>query len=483
MKKLMLFAALTAAMGSGAWGAEDSLEVWMNLQRIRSEHRLFQAVSPSGGAAGSVMASPSKVDPDYFYHWIRDAALVMREVFELRDSYPEQVESSLKDYVIFSRSNQTTKNPSGDQSSGGLGEPKFNMDGSAYWQSWGRPQNDGPALRAIVLIDFAQYLIKKGETAWVTRHLYRSELPAATVIKADLEYTAHHWMEKSFDLWEESEGDHFYTRMSQWRALAKGAEFARLMGDLGAADFYAKQASQVLNSLQTFWLDAEKRIVVTTRETGGIDWKKSKIDVAVVLGVLHAGEDGQPFSVDDERVMNTALLIENTFEKIYAINSVKETSERMPLGSAIGRYPEDRYDGVGMSIGNPWFLATHAYSEYYYRLSKVILAKKSVSFSAWMKPWLESVLGFPVATEILARSNARMRVGSSSVILLDRAGVLKLATALNEKADAFVRRSKFHSDKDGHQSEQIERNSGYMRGARDLTWNYASFLSLLRHKD
>ena len=34
----------------------------------------------------------------------------------------------------------------------GLGEPKINIDGSPYNEPWGRPQNDGPALRGINMI-------------------------------------------------------------------------------------------------------------------------------------------------------------------------------------------------------------------------------------------------------------------------------------------------------------------------------------------
>lgn len=52
-------------------------------------------------------------------------------------------------------------NPSGDlQPSGkGLGEPKFNVDMTEFTGSWGRPQRDGPALRATAMISYANWLI------------------------------------------------------------------------------------------------------------------------------------------------------------------------------------------------------------------------------------------------------------------------------------------------------------------------------------
>jgi len=57
-------------------------------------------------------------------------------------------------------------------------------------------------------------------------------------IKTDLEYVAHNWQESSFDLWEESNGDNFFTKMVQRKAMIDGAAFATKMGDTGAANFY-----------------------------------------------------------------------------------------------------------------------------------------------------------------------------------------------------------------------------------------------------
>ena len=39
---------------------------------------------------------------------------------------------------------QQVSNPSGSVSTGGLGEPKFNIDESAFTGSWGRPQPGMP---------------------------------------------------------------------------------------------------------------------------------------------------------------------------------------------------------------------------------------------------------------------------------------------------------------------------------------------------
>lgn len=69
------------------------------------------------------------------------------------------LESEIQNYISSQAYLQTVSNPSGDLGSGGLGEPKFNVDETAFTGAWGRPQRDGPALRATAMIAYANYLI------------------------------------------------------------------------------------------------------------------------------------------------------------------------------------------------------------------------------------------------------------------------------------------------------------------------------------
>ena len=95
----------------------------------------------------------------------------------------------------------------------GLGEPKFFLNNTIFSGPWGRPQNDGPATSAITLIDFANgYLANNGSMQKVLRQVY-------TPMRKDLQFVASNWESSSFDLWEEVEGNHFYTVMVQRRAL------------------------------------------------------------------------------------------------------------------------------------------------------------------------------------------------------------------------------------------------------------------------
>jgi glucoamylase len=69
------------------------------------------------------------------------------------------LQTVIEEYVNSQAYLQTVSNPSGGLSSGGLGEPKYNVDMTAFTGAWGRPQRDGPALRATALIDFGNWLI------------------------------------------------------------------------------------------------------------------------------------------------------------------------------------------------------------------------------------------------------------------------------------------------------------------------------------
>lgn len=427
------------------------LEKWLPLQEKTALKNLLRNISPLGAAKGAVVASPSKQDPDYWFHWIRDAALVMSFIV---DQYTQTTQSEQKgfyldliwDYIQFSKTNQLTANPSG-----GPGEPKFNVDGSAFVGPWGRPQNDGPALRAMTLIQFAKSLVQEGKV--------EDQKRLSSIIKYDLEYVSHHWKDASFDLWEEIKGHHFYTLMVQHRSLVEGAAYCKTLGDTAAADWYLSQAQGIRSELQKFWDSSRGYIQSTLHRVGGIDYKKSNIDSSVILGVLHAANSDNVFGVDDPRVQATLLKTKQSFKSLYSVN------QSGPTGVAIGRYPEDKYDGYSsVGEGNPWILATNAFAEFYYRLENVYQAKGEISINPTNRAFFAD-LGFDVALGTLRRGER----------LFDQ-----IVKRLSQEGDEYLNRVKFHSDSDGQMAEQMNRWSGYLQGARDLTWSYASFLTALR---
>ncbi len=408
-----------------------TFDSWLDQQVITSEKKLLEAMSYQDTARGAVIASPSKEKPDYYFHWVRDAGLVMDVVVDLykksKDAnYRLYLNQKLRDYVNFSISNQKS------QALTGLGEPKFYVDGTPYGLPWGRPQNDGPALRAMTLIKWAHVKIAEGDINYVKNVLYDGNYPSSTVIKADLEFVARHWRDANFDLWEEVSGDHFFTRMTQRASLLQGAELAQKLGDFGASDWYLREAHKITSSLKAFTHSKKTSYIpATLNNAGGMDTKKSNIDIAVILGILR-GENRDGFiKWTDSKVQNTLGTIVDSFKGLYPINKMPNVP-----GVAIGRYPEDVYDGDGFQGGNPWVLTTLAVAEAYYEMAALEAA------SSTNKPDHKVV-----------------------------------AESLIDIGDNYFKRVQIHANPDGSLAEQISRFNGYMTSARDLTWSYASVIT------
>lgn len=90
--------------------------------------------------SGIVIASPS-TNPNYIFTWTRDSSLVFKAII---DQYTRGEDSTLRGLIDSFVASQTllqqVSNPSGSVSSGGLAEPKFNIDETAFTGAWGRPQ-------------------------------------------------------------------------------------------------------------------------------------------------------------------------------------------------------------------------------------------------------------------------------------------------------------------------------------------------------
>jgi glucoamylase len=362
---------------------------------------------------GFVVASPSRHDPDYYFDWLRDTALVMRTLVDYWEiTRDPKIKQMLLTWVDAEEHRQTMPTLAG------LGEVKFNIDGTAFIGPWGRPQNDGPALRAIAMIKFARMLLAEGESHYVVTRLYSGVLPADTVIKRDLEYSAHHWRDQNFDPWEEEMGEHFYNLMAQHTALQEGAKLARELGDLGAADFYTKQSKAIGEYIKRGFLDEHIGIRVSRNVSRPLGYKNSGLDVAPLLALNHTWPYQQLFGWGHPNVKKYVQTLRNTFAQIYSVN------HRYPdIGVAIGRYPEDMYDGYHtQGVGNPWFLSTLALGEHY----------------------------------CLANGGRH-----------------------NELAEKQFLRAIFHSDRKGRMDEQINLEHGIMQGARELTWSHGAFMTAM----
>lgn len=414
---------------------------WLDQLHQSSQKKLLSNISRSDTPKGFVVASPSKYEPNYYYHWVRDAALVMKALApELKNTYKEKM---MKDYInLVARHQEIYKIT--DQ-----GEPKFNPNGSSFQEPWGRPQNDGPALRVLALIDYAFSLIEAGQKSYITQKLYASTLPAKTVIKKDLEYVSHNWMKSDFDLWEEVKGTHFYTRMVQRSALLKGAELAKKLNDPLAAKWYLSQASLIDRELKSHWSPEKKYILTTINYAGGLNYKASNLDTSVILAVNHTNDLNLSFAHDDSRVIATFNKLVKVFRSKFAINQNEK-------GTALGRYPEDQYYG-----GHPWFLLTNGAAEYLLKLRKVIQLRGKIEIDDNSQNFYNNLM------------SRNFKKG----VITNKKTVTSIAKKLKSYAIDFLLKNKKHMGSDGQMDEQYDQNSGYMVGARDLTWSYASYLS------
>ena len=172
----------------------------------------------------------------------------------------------------------------------------------------------------------------------------------------------------SFDIWEEEFGYHYYTQLVQAEALARGAEWLQETGDAARARTCRSAADELAPSLDAYWSEADGYYRSRTGVAGGVAEKAR--DIAVILGVLHGGRPNGAHSVLDPRAQATLTALEDLFDAEYALNHKRPPG----CGPAMGRYANDVYFG-----GNPWYLATLAAAEFYFRLAIALRIRREIS--------------------------------------------------------------------------------------------------------
>jgi glucoamylase len=408
---------------------------------------------------GSVLASPIPAaynpDPDYFFHWFRDSAII---IDALRVAQAEGFEKQttverLRESVDFNRSLRELDGrelirharfrkevqPSflqyvrpDDELAvvfGGavLGEARVNPDGTIDFTRWARPQNDGPALQVLALTRWRDARTDLDDALQAAMH---------ELVIGDLDFIRAHATERSFDIWEEESGYHYYTQLVQAEALARGAEWLEERGDAIWARACHFAADAHISSLDAYWSAEDGFYRSRTGVVGGFPEKT--LDISVILGVLHARRVKGAHSVLDPKAQATLTALEDLFDAEYPVNQERPADQ----GPAIGRYAKDAYYG-----GNPWYLATLATAEFYFRLASALLS------------------GAPLAE---ANENARFR---------ERLGGKSPANAAFERGDTFMRTVQAYTPPSGDLSEQFDRVTGAQTSAKHLAWSYAAFIT------
>lgn len=448
--------ALLFCAGAQAQTEAQDFDAWVLRQLQFSVSQILDNIDHAktlpNSLAGNVVASPGvAVDhfnnhvQDYRFHWVRDGALVTRALITVyqTDLITPLQKQRLKPF--FDQYLQLTKIH--QQRADNFGEPKFYLDGSPFTGAWGRPQNDGPALRAIVNMGWLSVL-EKG------RKHKKAQAYFLDIVQADLEYTAKVALEKSFDIWEEVFAHHFNVAYLQVSALERGAVWAERMKQPGKASYYRSTAATVRSRLKIFYNNEKGFIEASRDQSAGHVWNKtSGLDIAVVLAFLHSDQ-----SVLNEWLMGTIELIRRDFIRIYNIN------QRDLPGYLVGRYPEDSYFG-----GNPWPLTTLSLAEIYYRMAEELGRGGEINISALNVAFLNRFLDGRVGL------GAKIQKGSE----LSH----QLRKTLLKQGDTVLARVRLHMGQNGELYEQFHRETGELTALPHLTWSYAAMVETLLSRE
>lgn len=387
---------------------------------------------------GCIVASPVPgaydPDPDYFFHWYRDAAIILdalRLAFVAGQAGQEAL-GHLADFVQFGiavrqldgrrlvASREWRERVAADHrgflredaelarvhGAAVSGETRVNADGTLDISRWSRPQHDGPALRALTLMRWTR----------------DAPLPAAlsepleALLRVDLAYVHRFAPEPCYDIWEEDLGLHYYTLRVSIAALEQGAHWLASQRspsgrDADLARSCREEARALRTLLDDFWLP-EQGFYRSRRLPGGARSPK-ELDVSVILAAVHAGELQGAHSPQDLRQQETLDRLCALFSAAYPINRAAPG-----IGPAMGRYADDRYYS-----GGAWYLATLGAAQFCYHAG-------------------------------------------------DRA-----------RGDAFLETVRRFTPKSGELSEQFDQRTGAQSSAKQLAWSYAAFISCVAARE
>jgi len=411
---------------------------------------------------GSVLASPVPAsydpDPDYFFHWYRDSAIIIDAMRSARMSglMGDVAEQHLQEFVEFSlsldRLDGRTFLDAGNfrqavtpnflqylrddadiaRLRGDLirGETRVNPDGSFDFTRWPRPQTDGPAMRITTLLRWWP-----NEKVAVIHPIMRA------LLEADIDYILAHAEEPSFDIWEEELGFHYYTQLVQTEALTQGAVWDSEHSQNERAEKCRAAATRLTSGLDTFWDPALGYYRSRHPVSGGIEAKA--LDASIILAIIHAARPSGPHSVLDPRAQATLVALEKLFDADYPINHDRPPSR----GTAFGRYSGDNYYS-----GGAFYMTTLAAAEFYFRLATALLDGAEMPVTSDNKPFIERLKGQDVN-------------GSS------------LAECAFRRGDSILETICAFTPADGALSEQFDRATGAQTSAKHLTWSYAAFIT------
>ncbi len=433
----------------------ESLAQWLGREYGQAAAAMLRSVSAVGlekerpgfgqrirPVAGSIVASPVLAswdpDPDYFFHWFRDSAVVIDAVRLLyeADRLGAEALTHFADFVRFSLSLQAldgralAESPHwrlkvapefvqylrGDDLLLVAGEAVFadtrvNPDGTLDVSRWSRPQHDGAPLRALAV---RRWLRTLGVRAVGDEVL----ADAARLLRTDLALTAVHWRDASLDIWEEELGHHYYTLRVSAAALREGADWLLGLGEAAEAAALRAEAQAIRETLDGYWLPRERYYRSRVMPPGAASTKM--LDIAVILAAVHGGADDDTHSVRDTRMHATLAALEALFDRLYPINRQRPGTRAAALG---------RYEGDVYFSGGAYYFSTLGAAEFCF-LAALAHGHGSSERGAWVA-----------------------------------------------RGDAFLETVRAFTPLSGDLSEQFDQRTGEQTSAKHLAWSYAAFIS------
>lgn len=435
----------------------ETLEQWLGREYAYAATAMLRSVSavdivkerPGFGqtirpVAGSIVASPVLAswdpEPDYFFHWFRDSALVIDAVRLLyeADHLGAEALTHFADFVRFSLSLQALDGRAlaeshwrlkvlpefvqylrGDDLLAVSGDAVYadvrvNPDGTLDISRWTRPQHDGAPLRVLTLLRWLRALRSNEAKPRVAAEVLAD---AERLLRADLTLTATHWREPSLDIWEEELGHHYYTLRVATAALRQGAAWLAAHGETGAASLRA-EADNISAALDGYWLPGQAYYGSRIMPAGATSTKQ--LDISVVLAAIHAGEEEGAHTPLDPRMQATLDKLERRFARLYPINR-DLPRDRAP---ALGRYEGDVYFS-----GGAYYFATLGAAELCF-----LAAGAHPRGSARQAKWIA-------------------------------------------RGDGFLATVRAFTPGSGDLSEQFDQRTGQQTSAKHLAWSYAALIS------
>lgn len=453
---------------------------------VGAEELIFCNPSPAlRGLPGAIIAAPCVVEDhgrgevqDYMWRWKRDAAIVMRFLVRIMTKGELDALSSaqkfdlLQAYVHFCEREQLAhKTEDGFD----LGHAKVTLFGDRNLRPWGYPQNDGPPLETIALLE-----ILKLSQSIAPENLEFQQL-LSRVLERNVIYMLKNYDKPSVERWEEVKaGSHFSVLAETYVALNSAVRASRLLEpsvrpqlDVAAIE---NARGAIAERIRARHLQANPTQILShvdlILDGSLVRNKASALDTQVLMTSIAINKywemDSEFFYPPSHPLMRaTFQRLRDAFAEKYVINQkgVDSLTGEPLRGVLFGRYPED-----GQHFGGaPWFITTLVSAQYllwdaiFIKTHHLEITDADVAYFRALPSRLPKELIVPGKYD-----------ANSEVTQHILEGLIRLAKEISYRVMVHT------GDADLSLTEVINPLNGFKEGIQHLSWSYVEFIKLVR---